>query len=239
MNSEEYKNYWQLFEKNPEGDYSVAEIEAIITEQSKDTSDGLQRYLKFDLLLKLVISFGMSWVVYLCRDSTFLFILIISVLIGGVSAICQILLIRRLEFNIDFSGPVREVIIAVFKQVRRNLNIAGVLVGITNPLFIITGSFIYYFYKYGPGHTQDIEDTLVTIILMLIGFVLGYAAFSVQQNSLLNDLEISIDVLENDNDNSLDLVAKRRKRRMAITLALLVLGVSIFFILLASYLLQI
>jgi hypothetical protein len=109
---------------------------------------------------------------------------------------------------------------AVFRQARRNLNIAGILVGLTNRLIILAGFFLYYFSKYGQHHTQYLKDTIVTVLLMLIGFVLANITFNIPQNSGLYDLEISLDVLEHDNDNSLKLVLKRRRRSMAITIAL-------------------
>ena len=46
---------------------------------------------------------------------------------------------------------------------------------------------------------------------MLIGFVFGYAAFTMQQNSILNDLEISLEVLDHESNGALELVAARRK----------------------------
>ena len=71
---------------------------------------------------------------------------------------------------------------------------------------------------------------------MLIGFVFVYAAFTMQQNSILNDLEISLEILDHESNGALELVAARRKRRTAMTMALIVLGVAVFSILIASYL---
>ena len=236
MNSEDYKTYWQSFENNPYKDYSMLEIETIITHQSKEASTGLKKHLKFDILLKIAVLIGLAWIVYLFRNTSFFYPLSISAIAGSIASIRQALLIKHLKNMIDYTMPVRVVIAAVFKQARRNLNIAGLLVGFTNPLIILAGSFIYYFNTYGLGFKQTLEDTLVTILLMLIGFVFGYAAFSMQQNSLLNDLEISLEILDNESNDTIELVAGRRKRRTAMTIALIVLGVAVFLILLASYL---
>ena len=236
MNSQDYKTFWQSFENNPYRDYSMLEIETIITHQSKEASTGLKKYLQFDLLLKIAVLIGLAWIVYLFRNTLFFYPLSLSAIAGSIASIRQALLIKHLKNMIDYTMPVRGVIAAVFKQARRNLNIAGVLVGFTNPLIILAGSFIYYFNKYGLGFKQTLEDTLVTILLMLIGFVFGYAAFSVQQNTLLNDLEISLEILDNESNDTIELVAGRRKRRTAMAIALIVLGVALFTILLASYL---
>ena len=215
----------------------MPEIEGIISHQSKETSAGLNKYLQFDLLIKVVALIGLVWVIYVFRNSSFFFPLSISAFAGGIAAIRQILLIKHLKHKVDYAKPVRDVIAAVFKQSRKNLNLAGLLVGLTNPLIILAGSYIYYFNKYGQGHTQNLEDILVTTLLMLIGFVFGYATFSVQQSSLLNDLEISLEALNNESNDSIELVAKRRRRRTTITIVLLVLGVAVFSALMASYLL--
>jgi len=236
MNSTDYKDAWQAFEENPDGDYSSAEIESIIGLQSKKTADSLQRYLQFDLLTKIATLIVLLWVIYLFRNSTYLLPLSLSALVGAFVGIRQMLLIIRLKRTIDYSNPVKEVIGDVFKQIKSNLTVAGLLVAITNPLLILTGSFLYYYNKYGPSYSQDEQDLVVTTIILLVGFVFGYATFSVQHNSQLNDLETSLAVLNGESEYTIAVIASRRRRRMIIVIALLVLGVALFLILLTSFL---
>ena len=236
MKIDDYKNAWTAFAHNPEGDYSSTDIEAIITQQSKHTSVGLRRYLQFDLLTKAASLIVLVWLSFLIDSTGYINILVIAAGIAGILIARQVMLIRELKWQVDFSLPVQEVIGAVVQQVRANLSIAGFLVGMTNPLFILAGSLMYYFKKYGPVFMRDPEDIIVSIVLMSIGFVIGYVAFEVQQRAELTDLEQSLYLLNDETEASISLIASRKKRRKMIAVALIVVGLALFLFLITLYL---
>ena len=235
MNNEDYKNAWKAFEKSPEGDYSNSQIEAIIAGQTQKTKDSLQQYLKFDLLTKVASILVLSGVTYLLRNTPHFVPLSFSAAIGILAAWRQQIIIKQSGFEIDFTLPIIEVVRYTYNEIKQRLNISSLLVGLTNPLFILAGSFVYFYNKYGFSYRQDMEDTLVTIILMSIGFILGYVAFRLQQQSQLVDLETSLEILNNESDDSIHLIAKRRRRRLIIAIGAMVVGLALFIFLLASY----
>ncbi|MEN8250505.1 MAG: hypothetical protein ABFS32_16340, partial [Bacteroidota bacterium] len=209
---EDYKNAWKAFEKSPGGDYSTVQIEAIITGQTQQTSNSLQQYLKFDLVIKIISLSVLILIVYLFRNTPHLLPLSFSAIVGVLAAWRQGLLIKQSKLMIDFTLPVKDVVTYALQDIKSRLNLSSLLVGLTNPLFILAGSFVYFYNKYGTSYRQDTEDTIVTMTIMAIGFILGYTAFKLQQQSQLNDLETSLEIINNESDESIQLIAKRRRR---------------------------
>lgn len=236
MNLEKYKIAWKSFEQSPVDDYSPSQIEAIVKGQTKQTAYGWQYYLKLDLVIKILSLIVLVTVVYLFRTTQHLWYLGSSTIIGILVAWRQGILLSQSKILTDFTQPIKDVVAQTLNLIKSRLKLSSLLIGLTNPIFILTGSFVYYYFKYGTGYQQDPMDTLVTVIIMTIGFVIGYAAFKLQQQAQLNDLETSLAILSNESDEPLQYIAQRRKRRIILSIGLVVVGLALFFFLIINYL---
>ena len=234
MNSLDYKSAWKTISENDNIALSNDELDSLLSNQSKESGNQLERYLTFDLILKVTTLIALAITIIFFSSTYHVIPLVVMFLVGTGFSLYECRLLKNPNLY-DFTQPTQVLISTILVNTRRTISKLGLLVSITNPLIIVAGSYLYFYNKYGTGLVQSTEDITVTLVLMFIGFMINYVAFTVQQNSQLNDLEISNHVLITNDNSGLKSIVKRRKRRLAITFSLMALGFIIFLVLFLGY----
>jgi len=101
---------------------------------------------------------------------------------------------------------------------------------LTNPILVLTGIFYYQFFKRKEIGFTDMEDIIVTFIMLIISYLIALFSNNFTKQMMSNELS---DLQQIEEDSAATLL-RRRKKKIAITvisLAIFLLGLFLFLIL--------
>ncbi len=107
---------------------------------------------------------------------------------------------------------------------------------LSTPVLIIVGMFYYHFLKYSKFEFRAVDDIIVFVSVVLIGYAISFLTGKYSLNAFKNEARELLNA-GNDQESIVDYEEKRRKnrrKRLLISLVILFTGITLFVLLLLA-----
>jgi hypothetical protein len=240
-NSNGFERYSSSWKKAGKGSisqqtYSENDINKFKMNKSMDFSRALNKTIWFDFTLKGLLLIGMIALAWIYHTNAA--ILSALVLLIGVSIY---LIVKensiRSEFGLidDLSEELSTVLKEKIKFYTASFPKLKWMIAFSNALFVWVGSMFYYYSKYGYYRIEDIEDAIVSAVMLSLAFGISYYTMTFQYKYYIHELNECLAQLSD--EQSVAMTIKRQLWRKRVIMFISILAIALG-LLLFAYLLM-
>jgi hypothetical protein len=227
INLEKYKSAWKSEKSFFEEKLSGHQIEKFMQKASKNLSGLFKKSLIMDMIIKtlLILSFGVLMVLY-SEQNLILLLQSVFILLTILGIMVQIKTFKKIPDVKNAGQNIRTLLYSYIDFYAGKFTPALIISSFSSPLFFISGSFYYSYFKYGTIPPFQYDDYLVFGIFIVIGFLLSAFVQRRNFNFHLRQLEDSLAEIEQEtiNESKLKYYKKRNKQNLILYSIILVLG---------------
>jgi hypothetical protein len=202
INLEKYKSAWKKEQSFFEEKLSRDRILKFMQLTSKNISGLFKKSLIIDIIIKILVSFsfGVLLILYSSQNR----ILLITALLFLPTILCIIIQIKIYKKIPDVKNGDQNIKMLLYSYIdfyNRKFVLSLLIASFSGTLFFISGSFYYFYYKYGTIRSFQYDDYLVFGIIIVFSFLLS--AFIQFRNFSfhIRQLEDSLADIEQDSIN--------------------------------------
>jgi Ca2+/Na+ antiporter len=232
MKEDKLKEIWQQGE-NDRPKYTLAEIAAYREQKSKDTTRNLRLEVLFSTGYKSVVALGILILLFLIPGQLNIQLIMAILLLCTLGLIALDFRYLKKVNQINETGTIMETLqqkLRLLQTEYRQFLFWGAL---TNPLFILTGFFYYFLFKYGEITMESPWEDPVLYGFLLIGYLIALLAALPGYRMRIAEVRECMEDMDEQYMASRKIVEqKKQKRRFFIVAAILVLGGILFLLIL-------
>ena len=236
MEDDKLKNIWKKATGFPEkSKYTLAEIASYKQKKARDTNRNIRRGILVDIGYKAVIILGLIVHLFLqgTKDSQVFWIIGGLILLTVVLVGINLQFIRRLD-QLTESNSILENLQQKIAYLRTTYRPFLFLSPLSNFLFILTGFFFYYHFKYGAIQMDPPWEDPVLYGFLILGYLIGFWAALPFYRMHLRELEECLEDLDDQFMAGLKIREHQRRKLLyyIIGATLLLVGIVVFLIVL-------
>lgn len=210
--------------------YSLSEIQDYRKKKSHQMSTSGFRAIRFDIAFKGLIAAALLFLlVFQVTQPLYHRIIVILIFVTVVLLWLNFSYIKKLKAVKETDAVMENLKIKLryFKTTFRNFIINSSL---SNPLFVLTGFFFYYQFKYHEIKMELPWHDPVPYLFLLLAFIISFGAQWTNYRSQVNELTETIEDLDNESLASMKIAERRIKERRNLIMytILILLGLLIF-----------
>ena len=235
INLEEYKSAWKTEISFSEEKLSMDQITKFMQKTSISISGLFRKSIFIDITIKIVLifSFGMLLVLYSNQNlilliNSFLILLTIFGIVVQIKTYKKIPDVKNAEQNI------KTLLYSHIDFYTKIFTPSLLISSFSSSLFFISGTFYYFYYKYGIISSFQYDDYLVFGTIIVISFLLSAFIQTGNFNFHVRQLENSLAEIEQEtiNESSLSNYKKRNNKNLIIYSTILFIGLVLLVLLL-------
>ncbi|MFQ5753618.1 MAG: hypothetical protein ACE5HI_16635 [bacterium] len=232
---QKYKKAWlgqsqTLIETNQ---LTEKQIMDFITRQSNSITTSYRRSLVFDMCFKAGLLVSFLLLAYLLRASSNLIVLnIVLMIASGTMLVLQSKFYREIGVSENQESAIKEFLESKVATFYKKFTKAIYLAALSNPLFFLSGSMFYFYFKYGTVRPMDLEDYLVFSAGLAMSFLIAVFAQLKQYNFQVQQLETC---LKDFDEGKMNRFAAKKRKNQRLVLFLLGAGLFVFGLLVVSH----
>lgn len=234
METLDIKHIWEKAKSAdmPGKNYSLEDIRRYRRNKSYQTSKSGRWSILFDICLKSVITLELVFLLIFLNDQTFF-----KLIIGSI--ICATLLLILMDFrflkklsNLMETDSVIESLkqkLHYFITSYKNFILISAL---SSPLFVLAGSFLYYYFKYNEIRLESPIADPVPYLFLVIAFVISFFSQKPVYKRQLKEIKESIEDMDDSLLASIKIEESRKNRRRSIIIFVILILLGLLFLLL-------
>jgi hypothetical protein len=236
MKELDIKKIWEKANERetPEKKYSLAEIQLLHKKKSRQVSKSSRLGILFDIILKCAVMIELFYLLIILNYQ-YPYQIVIGILLAAtcVFVIFEIGFIKRLNLIQETDSVIVNLQkkLDFIKTTYRKFIFIG---GLSSPLFVVSGFFLFYYFKYGEIKMGfPLEDPVLYIILLtayLLPILGQWPIYKMQ----LKELNESIENIEDIQTAGIkyEEARKRKIKTVIVSSILILIGLVIFLIIL-------
>jgi hypothetical protein len=224
---EEYKSAWKTEKSFSEEKLSVDQITKFMQKTSKSISGLFRKSIFIDIILKilLIFSFGVLLVLY-SNQNLILLLNSVFILLAIFGIVVQIKTYKKIPDVNNADQNIKTLLYSYIDFYTKNFAPSLIISSFSSSLFFISGTFYYFYYKYGTIRSFQYDDYLVFGTIIVISFLLSAFFQSRNFNFHVRQLENSLAEIEQEtiNESKLTHYKKLNNRNLIIYSIILFIG---------------
>jgi len=235
---DDLKRIWKEGNMIQPPNYSIEEIDQFRKSRSRDFSKWIRSSLAIDFAIKSLI--GITFIVLFFLFSDQIVERIVCLALAGLTFL--LILIERPHYQKSIeldrtTEALQDALEAKLRFLKSYYFKIQFMVGLTNPLLVTAGSFIYYLSKYGKIPKMDFVDILVFAAILIVSFLFTIPTTAGLYGFHLKTLRNSLANLENKDhwNKEMKRYNKSKKTLTVAFLSLLIIGIITLVLILIRY----
>lgn len=233
INLEEYKSAWKTEKSFSEEKLSVYQITKFMQKTSISISGLFRKSIFMDITIKilLIFSFGVLLVLYL-NQNLILLINSMFILLTIFGIVVQIKTYKKIPDVKNADQNIKTLLYSYIDFYTKIFAPSLIISSFSSSLFFISGSFYYFYYKYGTIRSFQYDDYLVFGTIIVISFLLSAFIQNRNFNFHIRQLENSLAEIEQEsiNESKLAHFKKLNNRNLIVYSIILFIGLLLLFL---------
>lgn len=233
INFNKYKESWKKESDKIIGQnkLSDSEIKSFLKGKSKDISRLYKAGLYMDIVIKFILTLACGFLVYIWYATSEIaaFSTGLMIITGVFGAIQLRYLLKFPDFELG-ENNLKNIINSIISYYSKHYKKALYIGASSAPLFFISGSLYYFYFKYGEIRTFQIDDFIVFGVGIVISYFIAIMSQIIQFRFQMNQLKSCLQEINEDiiSELTIQKQKKQRKRLIIIALLFILVGALIF-----------
>jgi len=235
MNGSYIKDIWETARSGdlPTNIYSLEDIRKYRSKKSQQTSVSGRWSILIDIFIKGLVILGMVYLlIFLNNQTQYKYIIGFVVVVGALLIVIEINFLSKLK-AIRETDSVIDNLTRKLNYFKRHHKYFIFISALSAPMFVFTGSFLYYYFKYNEIRLESPVEDPVIYLFLIAAFTISFFSQMPLYKLQLKELKESIEEMDDTQTASIKIKESRERQRRNIIISAILILAGILLLLLA------